>query len=208
MRYTGPRNKVASREGEDLGLKTVGSKAHASLLKKLNIKPGQHGAGTRRRRKMSERSKQLREKQKLRFLFGVTETQLKNYYNVAKATKGNTSLLLGQLLEQRLDNVVYKLGFAPTRASARQLVNHGHITVDGKVVTIASFHLLKGAKIGFFKEKSTKIPYIEAQMKNETMIIPAWLEKKDSQGNIVHMPDSQEIEKQVNMRSVIEFYSR
>lgn len=208
MRYTGPRNKVARREGEDLGLKTPGSKAHAMLLKKLLIKPGQHGAGTRKRRKQSERGKQLREKQKLRFLFGVTETQLKNYYNEAVNTKGNTGVILGQLLEQRLDNVIYRLGFAPTRASARQLVNHGHVTVDGKVVSVSSFRVSEGEKVTFKKEKTAKIPYIETQMANDTMIVPEWLERKEAQGNVLKMPDSQSIEKQVNMRSVIEFYSR
>lgn len=208
MRYTGPRNKVSRREGEDLGLKTPGTKGHATLLKKLSIKPGQHGAGTRKRKKQSERGKQLREKQKLRFMFGVTETQLKNYYNEAVNTKGNTGVILGQLLEQRLDNVIYRLGFAPTRASARQLVNHGHVAIDLKVVSIASYRVTEGEKISFNKDKTTKIPYIETQIANETLIVPEWLERKATQGKVVRMPDSQSIEKQVNMRSVIEFYSR
>lgn len=208
MRYTGPRNKVSRREGEDLGLKTPGTKAHATLLKKLTIKPGQHGAGTRRRRKQSERGKQLREKQKLRFMFGVTETQLKNYYNEAVNTKGNTGVILGQLLEQRLDNVIYRLGFAPTRASARQLVNHGHVVVNDGVVSIASYRVSAGEIVAFGKGKTAKIPYIETQMANETLIVPEWLERKAVKGKILKMPDSQSIEKQVNMRSVIEFYSR
>lgn len=208
MRYTGPRNKVSRREGEDLGLKTPGTKSHATLLKKLTIKPGQHGAGTRRRRKQSERGKQLREKQKLRFMFGVTETQLKNYYNEAVDTKGNTGVILGQLLEQRLDNVIYRLGFAPTRASARQLVNHGHVVVNDGVVSIASYRVSAGEIVAFEKDKTAKIPYIETQMANETLIVPEWLERKAVKGKVLKMPDSQSIEKQVNMRSVIEFYSR
>src|SRR3989338_9888588 len=97
MRYTGPRNRISRREGMDLGLKTPGSKAHASLLRKLNILPGQHGTGTRRRRKQSERGKQLREKQKLRYMFGITEKQLKNYFKKAVAMKGNSALNISQL---------------------------------------------------------------------------------------------------------------
>jgi small subunit ribosomal protein S4 len=133
---------------------------------------------------------------------------LKNYYNEAVNTKGNTGVILGQLLEQRLDNVIYRLGFAPTRASARQLVNHGHVAVEFKVVSVASYRVTAGEKISFNKEKTTKIPYIETQMANETLIVPEWLERKATQGKVVKMPDSQSIEKQVNMRSVIEFYSR
>jgi len=208
MRYTGPRNKVSRREGVDLGLKTPGTKGHATLLKKLTLKPGQHGMGTRKRKKQSERGKQLREKQKLRFMFGVTETQLKNYYNEAVNTKGNTGVILGQILEQRLDNVIYRLGFAPTRASSRQLVNHGHVVVDDKVVSIASYRVIVGDKVAFKGPKTAKIPYIETQMANETQIVPDWLERKAEKGKVAKMPDSQNIEKQVNMRSVIEFYSR
>jgi len=208
MRYTGPRNKVSRREGVDLGLKTPGTKGHATLLKKLTLKPGQHGMGTRKRKKQSERGKQLREKQKLRFMFGVTETQLKNYYNESVNTKGNTGVILGQLLEQRLDNVIYRLGFAPTRASSRQLVNHGHVVVDSNVVSIASYRVKVGDKVAFKGDKAAKIPYIETQMANETQIVPDWLERKADKGKVAKMPDSQNIEKQVNMRSVIEFYSR
>ena len=208
MRYTGPRNKVSRREGVDLGLKTPGTKGHATLLKKLTLKPGQHGAGTRKRKKQSERGKQLREKQKLRFMFGVTETQLKNYYNEAVNTKGNTGVILGQLLEQRLDNVIYRLGFAPTRASARQLVNHGHVVVNDKMVSVASYRVSVGDKVAFKVGKTAKIPYIETQMANETQIVPEWIERKAEKGKILKMPDSENIEKQVGMRLVIEFYSR
>ncbi len=121
MRYTGPRNKIARREGVDLGLKTPGSKSHARLLKKLNILPGQHGI--KGRKKLSERGRQLREKQKLRFMFGITEKQLKKYFLQASEKKGNTAIFLSRFLELRLDNIVYRLGFAPTRPCARQLVS-------------------------------------------------------------------------------------
>src|SRR5437016_5710209 len=130
MRSLESKNKTARREGMDLGLKTSGSKSHASLLKRINVLPGQHGA--RGRRKVSEHGKQLREKQKLRFIFGITEKQLKKYFTLAKKKKGNTALFLSLYLEKRLDNVVYRLGFAPTRASARQLITHGHMRVNAK----------------------------------------------------------------------------
>lgn len=206
MRYTGPKNKVARREQTDLGMKTLGSKAHASLLKRLNVLPGQHG--TRTRRKVSERGKQLREKQKLRMLFGITESQLKNYYKKAQQMKGNTSVLLGNFLEQRLDNVVYRLGFAPTRASARQLVSHKHVKVNKKTLNISSYHVTQKDKVSLNSEDTKKIPYIESHLANKSIIIPKWLTKKNEVGQIVSDPTDEEIGNQVNMRSVIEYYSR
>lgn len=206
MRHTGPKNKTARREGMDLGLKTPGSKSHASLLRRLNVLPGQHG--TRGRRKQSERSKQLREKQKLRFLFGLTESQLKGYFDKATVRKGNTGVILGQLLESRLDNVLYRLGFAPTRASARQIVNHGHVTINGKEVNIPSYKVEIHDKIGFQKEKTTKIPYIEAILSTKNVIIPAWLKREGTVGKLQALPTSEDIEKQVNLRSVVEYYSK
>src|SRR4030042_778584 len=110
VRILKSKNKIARREGIDMGFKTPGSKSHASLLKKINIQPGQHGVS--RRRKQSEQRKQLREKQKLRFLYGISNRQLKKYYNNAKVKKGNTSLLLIKYLEKRLDNVIYRLGLS------------------------------------------------------------------------------------------------
>jgi small subunit ribosomal protein S4 len=207
MRYTGSRNKVARREGTDLNLKTPGSKAHANLLRKLTIIPGQHGV-TKRRKKQTERGKQLREKQKLRYTFGVTDTQLKMLFAKAKAQKGNTSVILGQLLEQRLDNVVFRMGFAPTRAGARQLVNHKHILVDGVLNSVASHQVKKGQTISFKNEKSAKIPYIEASLTNKNVIMAPWVQREGLVGKVVETPDSTDIEKQVNMQSVIEYYSR
>lgn len=206
MRITGPKNKIARREGMDLGLKTVGTKSHASLLRKLNILPGEHG--TRGRRKQSERGKQLREKQKLRFIFGITETQLKNYFNQAKKIKGNTSLILSKLLERRLDNIVYRLGLVPTRASARQLVSHRHIKIDDKIVNIPSYQVSISHKITLANEKTLKMPIVEASLSNKDIVLPKWLQRKNNTGTLVSDPSSDEIEKQVNLRLVIEFYSR
>lgn len=206
MRYVGPRNRLARREGTDLGLKTTGSKSHASLLKRMNVLPGQHGA--RGRRKLSEHGRQLREKQKLRFTFGLTERQLKNYFSTASRKKGNTGLLLSQNLERRLDNVVYRLGLTPTRAAARQLISHKHIMVNDKKMSIASYVVKVGDRIGFIDEKTQKIPAVENILAKKDLIIPEWLERAESSGKLIAEPTAEIIEKQVNLRLVVEFYSR
>lgn len=206
MRYTGPRNKIARREQMDLELKTSGSKAQASLLRKMNVAPGVQ-TRSRRRKKVSERGRQLREKQKLRFLFGVSESQLKSLYQKSVAIKGNTGTIMASFLERRLDNVVYRAGFAPTRAAARQLVNHKHITVNGKVLSIASHELNAGDVVAFAKDKSTKIPHVETALGNKDRIIPDWIERKANSVKIKEAT-SETIEKQVNLRQIIEYYSR
>jgi small subunit ribosomal protein S4 len=206
MRQTTAKNKLARKVAIDLGLKTPGSGAHAGLLKRLNVKPGQHGA--RVKRKVSERGKQLKEKQKLRLLFGLTEGQLKNYFKKAIQIKGNTAIILSNLLEKRLDNVVYRLGYAPTRASARQLVGHRHIKVNDKIVKISSYNVSVAQVIAFAREKSKKIPYVESVLGNKDLIIPKWLEKKGDIGKLSGEPNAEEIEKQIDLRSVIEYYSR
>lgn len=207
MRITSPKNKLARREGIDMGFKTPGSKSHASLLKRLSVKPGQHGS-KRQRRKQSEVGKQLREKQKLKYLFGLSEKQLKNNFKVAIRKRGNTSLLLSQILEKRLDNIVYRLGFAPTRASARQLVNHRHIKVNNNIVSTPSFIVKVKDQIEIASEKTKKIPYIESFLNSEEYIVPKWLNRKKEKGELIAEPSNDEIEKQIDLRSVVEFYSR
>lgn len=207
MRYLGPKNRIARREGIDLGLKTPGSKSHARLLKKLNVPPGQHG-GRAGRRKISERAVQLREKQKLRYLFGLTERQLKNYFKKAAFKKGNTALYVSQFLEKRLDNVLYRLGLAPTRAAARQLVSHGHVTVNDKKMAVASYSVRVGDKVAYGKETTIKIPYVEKTLANKDLVVPGWLEKKAVAGKLVAEPTTDEITKQINLRLIIEYYSR
>lgn len=206
MRYTGPRNRIARREGVDLGLKTPGSKSHARLLRKINISPGQHGA--KRKRKVSERGFQLREKQKLRFIFGLTEKKLKKYFKTAKEKTGNTAFYLAQFLEKRLDNIVYRLGFVPTRAAARQLISHRHIKVNDKIVNIASYEVKLNDKIAFASDKTIKIEYIAKQLENKDLILPVWLKRQAIVGMLVSEPTDEEITKQINLRLVIEFYSR
>lgn len=206
MRYTGPRNRLARREEMDLGLKTVGTKAHASLLKKLNVPPGQHG--TKRRRKMSEHAQQLREKQKLRRMFGLSEAQMKKYYDFASRKPGNTAFYLAQYLERRLDNVVYRLGLSPTRASARQLVTHGHVEVNKKSVTVPSYQVQVDDMVSFAGDKALKIPYIEKMVTSKDVIFPPWLERKGPAGKLTKEPTHEDLDKLIKLRLVIEFYSR
>jgi small subunit ribosomal protein S4 len=206
MRYIGPKNRIARREGVDLGLKTPGSKAHARLLRKINVSPGQHGV--KRKRKVSERGSQLREKQKLRYIFGLTEKKLKKYFKKAKSKTGNTAFYLAQFLEKRLDNVVYRLGFAPTRAAARQLISHRHIKVGDKIVNIPSYEVKLNDKITFTNDKIIKVEYIVKQLENKDLILPAWLKRQAIVGMVVAEPTDEEIATQINLRLVVEYYSR
>jgi small subunit ribosomal protein S4 len=206
MRYTGPKNRLSRREGADLSLKTAGSKAHASLLKKLNIPPGQHGRSYRR--KTSDYGLQLREKQKIKRMYGISEKQMKTYFGHANRAVGNTAELLIIFLEQRLDNVIFKLGFAPTRASARQLVSHGHVQVNKKKVSIPSFQVSQKDVISFKKEDTAKIPYIAELLDKKDTPIPAWLERTDTKGVITGQPSLDEFHDTINLQPVVEFYSR
>ncbi len=206
MRYTGPRNRISRREGIDLGLKTPGSKNHARLLRKISILPGQHGI--KRRKKLSERGEQLREKQKLRFIFGISEGKLKSYFNEAKRKPGNTAIYLANFLEKRLDNVVYRLGLTPTRSAARQLVSHKHIKVNDKVVNIPSYQVKIGDKISFANQKITQVDYIAKQIENKDVKIPSWLKREGIIGELVSEPTEEEIKTQVDLRLVVEYYSR
>jgi small subunit ribosomal protein S4 len=144
-RYKGPKNRLARREGTDLGLKTPGLSAHTSLLRRLKIIPGQHGQ--KGGRKLSDFGKQLREKQKVKRIYGLLEKQFRKYFDKASREKANTGEALLSYLERRLDNVIYRLNLAPTRAASRQFVSHGHVFVDGKKVNIPSFQVQEGMVI-------------------------------------------------------------
>lgn len=208
MRYTGPKNRLARREGIDLGLKTPGTKGYSRLLQKLTIPPGQKGEGKLAKKKLTEYGNQLRETQKLKRLYGITQKQMKNYFKKASQKLGNTADYLIQLLERRLDNVVYKLGFAPTRSSARQLVTHGHIKVNDKRITIPSYLVKVNDFIAFYKANSMKIPYISQMLEKKDFIIPAWLERKGAVGKVVKLPTKEEVKDNINLQAVIEFFSR
>jgi len=204
-RYTGPKNRLARKEGLDLGLKTVGSKAHASLLKRLNVLPGQHGP--KGRGKQSDYGEQLREKQKVKRFYGVLERQFRKYFERAKVSKGNTGERLLESLERRLDNTVYRMAISPTRASARQLVSHGHVMVDGQKVNIPSFSVQAGNVISL-RSKGLEIPAVKKMIDAQDSKLPEWVERKGPVGKVIRLPVRTDISEDINEQLVVEHYSR
>jgi len=199
-RYLGPKHKLCRREGIAL----CGSQ-NCPVHTRPNP-PGQHGV--KGRKKLSSYGQQLREKQKAKRIWGVLERQFKRYVRQAEKAKGKTGEVLLQLLETRLDNVCYRLGFAPTRPFARQLISHGHILVDGKKVNIPSYNLKPGQTISF-SDRALKIPLVQESLsktKNETL--PAWLEKKGPVGKVLRLPERDEINEPITDQLIVEFYSR
>lgn len=204
-RYLGPKNKLARREAQDLGLKTPGSNAHASLLRRLNILPGMHGQ--KRHKKPSEFAIQLREKQKARRIYGVLERQIRRYFERALKKKGMTGEAFLQMLETRLDNVVYRLNLTPTRAAARQLVSHGHVQVNGQKVNVPSYVVVKDDVITI-SDKAAKIPAITKMLEDKNPHLPVWLERKGPVGKVIKIPSREEIETDINEQLIVEYYSR
>lgn len=204
-RYLGPKNRLARKEGIDLGLKTVGSHAHASLLRRLNVPPGQHGP--KGKRKQSEYGTQLREKQKVKRMYGLMERQFRRYYVMARKWRGNTGDMLVQFLERRLDNTLYRLGLVPTRTSARQFVSHGHILVNGKKVNIPSY-LVRADEVVTIKSKAAEIPAIKKCLDDKTFTPPEWLERKGPAGKIVRLPERSDVTEDINTQFIVEHYSR
>ncbi len=204
-RYTGPKNRLARRENADLGMKTPGSKAHASLLRRLNIKPGQHGV--KGRRKPSDYALQLREKQKAKRIYGVLEKQFRKYFNEALKDTGNTGESLLQQLERRLDNVVYRLAITPTRASARQLVSHGHVLVNSQRMNIPSY-LTRIDDVVTLKTKAMEIPIVKKLLQEKKPVVPSWLDRKGAAGQIVKLPKREDIDADVQEQLIVEYYSR
>jgi small subunit ribosomal protein S4 len=205
-RYTGAKNRLSRREGMDLGLKTVGSSAHTSLLRRLKILPGQHGQKGSRR-KTSDYGLQLREKQKVKRIYGVMEKQFAKYFGIASRERRNTGEALLSLLERRLDNVIYRLNMAPTRAFARQIISHGHVNIDGKKVNIPSFFVRSGMVVTF-KSKILENPVVKKLLADKSSNIVSWLERKGPVGKIVRLPIREDIQEDINEQLIIEFYSR
>jgi len=204
-RYTGPKNRLSRREGVDLGMKTIGSHAHAELLKRLNIIPGQHGV--RGRKKVSDYGVQLREKQKVKRMYGMLERQFRKFFRKAKKYKGNTGEQFIQSLERRLDNTLYRLALAPTRASARQQVSHRHVLVDGKLVTIPSYQV-KSQQVISFTAKGLEVPSSKKMLEEKDVQVPAWVERKGPVGKVLRLPDRTDVTDDINEQLIIEFYSR
>ncbi len=200
-RYIGPKNKLARQVGEDLGLKTNGLK----VAKRLNIRPGQHGV--KGRRKLSDYGVQLKEKQKVKYLYGILEKQLRRVFEVASKNPTATGAALLSLLERRLDNTVYRMGWVPTRAAARQLVNHGHVLVNSKKMSIPSYQVHVNDVI-VLKGSAIQIPVVDLLLKEETITAPAWLEKKGPAGKVVRLPQRDDITEVIDEQLIVEFYSR
>jgi small subunit ribosomal protein S4 len=204
-RYLGPKCKLSRREGTDLFLKS-GVRPLESKCK-LDVPPG--GAAQRRPR-LSDYGMQLREKQKLRRMYGVLERQFRNYYKKAAQLKGSTGENLLQLLEGRLDNVVYRMGFASTRAEARQLVSHKGIEVNGRVVNIPSAQVSAGDAVGI-REKAKKQLRIQNALEIASQIgLPDWVDvdSKKMMGTFKTLPERQDILPDINENLVVELYSK
>ena len=204
-RYTGPKCKLARREGTDLFLKS----ARRSLDSKCKMEsaPGQHGA---KKPRLSGYGLQLREKQKISRIYGVLERQFRRYFAEADRKKGSTGELLLQLLESRLDNVVYRMGFASTRAEARQLVAHKALMVNGQVVNIPSFRV-KAGDVVTIREKAKKQVRIQEALALAAQIgLPSWVAVDTSklEGTFKNVPERAELYGDINEQLVVEFYSK
>ena len=199
-RYTGPKTKIARKSGEAI----FGAD---KVLSKKNYPPGQHG--NNRRRKTSEYGVQLREKQKAKYTYGVLEKQFRNMFEKASRSKGITGEVLLQLLESRLDNVVFRLGLAPTRAASRQLVSHRHTGVDGKVVNIPSYSVKPGQIIGV-REKSKSLEVISEALSGFNHSKYPWIEWEQSamNGKFLHLPERADIPENIKEQLIVELYSK
>jgi small subunit ribosomal protein S4 len=196
----GPKHKLSRREGVDL-FGTGGE----SLRRRLDSLPGQHGRKPQRTE--SEYARQLREKQKVKRMYGMREAQFRRFFNMASQSKGVTGQALLILLERRLDNVVYRLGFTRTRLQSRQLVNHGHVMVDGQRVTIPSFLVKPGMEITL-AAVGRRIPSVQDMIESNPPVMP-WLERTGpGEGRVLRDPDRSEIDAHINERAIVEFYSR
>ena len=206
-RYRGPVEKIERRLDADLGLKGERRLSGKSALEKRPFAPGQHG---QRRAKISEYGLQLREKQKAKFMYGVSEKQFRKYFTEAARREGNTGANLITLIEQRLNNVVFRMGFATTRANARQFTTHGHILVDGKKVDIPSFIVKAGQKIEI-KEKSKTNPQVvrALELTNQTGMVD-WVnvDKEKVFGIFTRIPAREEVVIPVEERLIVELYSK
>ncbi|MEC0246267.1 30S ribosomal protein S4 [Paenibacillus chitinolyticus] len=197
-RYTGPKFKLSRR----LGISLSGSGKEL----KRPFPPGQHGPG--QRKKLSNYGMQLQEKQKLRLMYGVHEKQFRNLYSFAANQKGITGETFMQLLESRLDNLVFRLGFSNSRAGARQLVAHGHVTVNGKKVDIASYSVKTGDVIGL-RERSRGLSVIKEALANRNYL-PAYVEFNEAalEGKYVRLPERSELPQEIDEKQIVEFYNR
>lgn len=198
MKYTGPKDRLSRREGFDLFGK-------GAKLTRLGVPPGVHGP--KGARGSSQYGRQLREKQKVKRFYGIMEKQFRKYVEVALKSKGNTGEALLASLEKRLDNVVYRLGFAPSRFSARQIVSHRHVLVNGKKLNIPSYATKVGDVVSL-TGKAVEIPEVKKLLAKEDFVLPSWLEKKASIGKVASEPKRADITEPISEQDIVEYYSR
>ncbi len=199
-RYTGPKTKIARKFGEAIY-------GDDKAFEKRNYPPGQHGINKRRAKK-SEYATQLMEKQKAKYTYGVLERQFRNMFKKATAAPGITGEVLLQLCESRLDNVVYRLGIAPSRSGARQLVSHRHITVNGEILNIPSYQLKAGDKIAV-REKSKSLEAIQNSLANNSRVYEWMTWNNDTkEGTFVSVPSRIQIPENINEQNIVELYSK
>lgn len=205
-RYIGPKAKLSRREGTDLFLKSARRSLDSKC--KLDSKPGQHGRTSGAR--TSDYGNQLREKQKVKRMYGILERQFRRYFAEADRRKGNTGETLLQLLESRLDNVAYRMGFGSTRAEARQMVSHKAFTVNGNVVNIASYQVKAGDVVAVREKAKKQARITEALSLAEQVGMPSWVavDAKKMEGTFKSVPDRSEIANDVNESLIVELYSR
>ena len=199
-RYTGPKTKIARKFGEAIF-------GEDKAFEKRNYPPGQHG-NNRRRPKKSEYAIQLMEKQKAKFTYGILERQFRNLFDRASRSKGVTGEVLLQLCESRLDNIVYRLGIAPSRSAARQLVSHRHITLNGSVNNIPSTHIKEGDVVGV-REKSKSLEVVERSVA-QSSLVQEWLSWNGStlEGTLVSLPTREQITENIKEQLIVELYSK
>lgn len=205
-RYTDAKCRLCRREGMKLFLK--GERCYSPkcpIERKGAVPPGQHGPWGRGR--VSEYGQQLREKQKAKRLYGVLEKQFRRYYEKAAKTPEATGEVLLQLLESRLDNIVYRLGLAPSRSIARQLVSHGHVYVNDKRVNIASYQV-KPDEVIRLGEKAMKIPQVAEKWAERARNVPKWLQREGPVGKMIRLPKRDEVESGIDDKLIVEYYSR
>lgn len=199
-RYTGPKTKIARKFGEAIF-------GEDKAFEKRNYPPGQHGM-SKRRGKKSEYAIQLMEKQKAKYTYGILEKQFRNLFKKASAASGVTGEILLQLCEARLDNVVYRMGIAPTRRGARQIVSHRHVTVNGELVNIPSYHLKPGDKVAV-REKSKSLEAIDRSLTNASQVYE-WItfNNDTKEGTFVSVPQRLQIPENIKEQLIVELYNK
>ena len=208
-RYIGPTCKLARREGADLSLKSPARALDSKC--KLEQKPGQHGAAGAKRGRLSDYGVQLREKQKVKRIYGLLARQFRSYYQKASSQKGNTGENLLRLLETRLDNVVFRMGFAVTRAAARQLVSHAGVRVNGKKVNLPSYQIRPGDEVALSERAKGQLRVQESLTLSQEMdLAPTWVEvdAKKATGLFKALPERSDLPSDINESLIIELYSK